>query len=125
LLLAYQTEPFIHSFLKNNPLTKYTGNTTTDPETLKTELKTIREQGFAFSSQEVDMGDCAIAAPILDESGNLIAGLAVAGPLERIEGNKERMILWVKEAVLKIASDINRKDHSYHQNLFNGELAEK
>jgi len=125
LLLAYQTEPFIHSFLKNNPLTKYTGNTTTDPETLKTELKTIREQGFAFSSQEVDMGDCAIAAPILDESGNLIAGLAVAGPIERIEGNKERMILWVKETVLKIADDINRKEHSYHQNLFNGELAEK
>jgi IclR family KDG regulon transcriptional repressor len=110
LLLAYQTEPFIESFLKNNTLKRYTANTTTEPESLKKELKLIREQGFAFSNQEVDMGDCAISAPILDETGNLIAGLAVAGPVERIEGNKERMILWVKETALKTANDLNRRD---------------
>jgi DNA-binding IclR family transcriptional regulator len=121
LLLAYQKEPFIQSFLRNNALTKYTGNTTTEPETLKGELKMIREQGFAFSNQEVDMGDCAIAAPIPDENGNLIAGLAVAGPVERIERNKERTILWVKETALKIANDLNRRDQSYNQSTFNGE----
>jgi DNA-binding IclR family transcriptional regulator len=125
LLLAYQKESFIESFLKSTVLSKYTSNTTTDPEILKRELNLIREQGFAFSSQEVDMGDCAIAAPILDESGNLIAGLAVAGPIERIEGNKERITLWVKEIALKIANDISYKDHSYNQKPFNGELAER
>jgi IclR family KDG regulon transcriptional repressor len=125
LLLAHQTESFIESFLKRAVLTKYTENTTTDPETLKKELKVIREQGFSFSNQEVDMGDCAIAAPIPDESGKLVAGLAVAGPLERIERNKERMILWVKETALKITNDLSYKEYSSPKFPSNGESAGK
>jgi DNA-binding IclR family transcriptional regulator len=112
LLLAYQKESFIESFLKSGVLNRYTSHTTTDPEILKRELQVIREQGFAFSSQEVDMGDCAIAAPLLDESGNLIAGLSVAGPIERLEGNKERIVAWVKETTLKIVIDMVNKNHS-------------
>jgi DNA-binding IclR family transcriptional regulator len=125
LLLAFQKESFIESFLKKAVLVKYTSTTTTDPEILKRELKTIREQGFAFSNQEVDMGDCAIAAPILDESENLIAGLAIAGPAERFEGNKERMVLWVKETASKISNDLIYKGPSPNQFSFNGELAER
>jgi DNA-binding IclR family transcriptional regulator len=125
LLLAYQNESFIEFFLENASLIRYTPKTITDPETLRRELLQIREQGFAFSSQEVDPGDCAISAPIPDENENLIAGLALAGPLERIAGNKERMTIWVKEVALRIANDINYQDKSHNQNLLNGEFAGK
>ncbi|NWF53221.1 MAG: IclR family transcriptional regulator [Syntrophaceae bacterium] len=125
LLLAYQSESFIDSFLGHASLTRYTAQTITNPQDLKRELGRIREEGFAFSSQEVDLGDCAISAPILDESGNLIAGLAVAGPIERIEEYRERIILWVKEIASKISNDLRNTEPARSQTPFNGEWAPK
>jgi DNA-binding IclR family transcriptional regulator len=125
LLLAYQSEAFIESFMKTTELVRFTPHTVTDPKTLKMQLKTIREQGFAFSSQEVDMGDCAIAVPILDEGRNLIAGLAIAGPIERFEEKKERMILWVKEAALKISNDLIYGEEAYRNLPPKGDLAKR
>jgi IclR family acetate operon transcriptional repressor len=47
-------------------------------------LRDIRSQGYSFSDQEVDREVRAVAAPILNSRGELIAGLTVAGPAYRI-----------------------------------------
>jgi DNA-binding IclR family transcriptional regulator len=49
-------------------------------------LDEIRDAGFVVTSNELDHGASAAAAPILDRRGRIAAGLSVAGPTERIAG---------------------------------------
>ena len=73
-------------------------------------MKEIREPGYAFSDQEVDREVRAVAAPILNRRGELVAGLTVAGPAYRINKKKVQSLgqLVIRYAE-KIASQI--QDH--------------
>jgi DNA-binding IclR family transcriptional regulator len=51
---------------------------------LEAALDRVRLDGFAVTSDELDQGASAVAAPILDRRGAVAAGLSVAGPTERI-----------------------------------------
>ena len=107
ILLASQEDSFIDSMLQNAVLARFTENTITDPVLLKEEMNAIREQGFAFSDREVDSGARAIAAPIFDFRGKVVAGITVAGPSERIDDeNKFRLIQVVKDAAKGASSDL-------------------
>jgi len=55
---------------------------------LDAELARIRAQGYAVTSEEVDRGARAVAAPVLSSGGTLIAGLSVAGPLFRLDESR-------------------------------------
>jgi DNA-binding IclR family transcriptional regulator len=54
---------------------------------LAADLDRIREAGIAVTAGELDAGAAAVAAPVLDRRGRLLAGLSVAGPAERVTGN--------------------------------------
>jgi len=69
------------------PLERYTENTITDPLLLKEQLREIRRQGYCISKSEVDAGAMAVAVPILDHRGKLLAGLSTAGPTSRMDDN--------------------------------------
>lgn len=43
------------------------------------EAHTIRERGYSLSDEEVDNGVLAIGAPVFDSTGQVVAGLALAG----------------------------------------------
>lgn len=51
---------------------------------LRAALDEIRERGSAATTGEIDPGVSAVAAPVLDARGRLLAGLSVAGPAERL-----------------------------------------
>lgn len=51
---------------------------------LEAELEHIRREGLAYTSGEVDEGAVAVAAPILDRRGRILAGVSIAGPEHRI-----------------------------------------
>ncbi len=51
---------------------------------LQDALDQIRADGIAVTSGELDEAAAAVAAPILDRRGRLVAGLSVAGPAARI-----------------------------------------
>jgi DNA-binding IclR family transcriptional regulator len=51
---------------------------------LEAELDAVRREGIVVTVGELDEGAAAVAAPILDRRGRLVAGLSVAGPAERI-----------------------------------------
>ena len=107
VLLAFLPEKEIDSFLRRATLTRYTENTITDPVKLKENLKEIRESGYAFSDQEVDYGARAIAAPIFDAQGQVIAGLGVGSPAHRMEGEKlEEMKRLVIEYAKAVSSEL-------------------
>jgi len=61
-------------------------------------------RGYAFSDQEVDPDVRAIAAPILNATGQLVAGLSIAGPAFQI--NKKRAAL-LRKMVTEYAEKIS------------------
>jgi len=68
----------------NRPLRSYTPQTTIDPFALTSELKQIRERGYATSEGELEIGAKSISAPICLPAGNVTATLTLAGPAFRL-----------------------------------------
>jgi IclR family KDG regulon transcriptional repressor len=88
VLLAFLPEPEGDAIITREGLQRFTSQTITDRGILKAQLAEIRNRGYAFSDQEVDREVRAVAAPILNQRGELIAGLTVAGPAYRINKKK-------------------------------------
>lgn len=84
ILLAYLNERRWDEHLAL-PLERFTDETITDPAALKTDLRQIRVRGYCVSDGEVDAGARAVAVPLLDERGRLVAGLSTAGPAFRMD----------------------------------------
>ena len=82
VLLAYMPEEAVADVLAA-PLTRVTPRTTTDPRELRAELQRIRRRGYAYSVGELTPGVVGIAVPI-ESAGQLMGGLAVAGPVSRL-----------------------------------------
>lgn len=97
-LLAFaQTE--LREEVLSEPLESYTPFTITEPGRLRAELEKIRKNRYAVSIEELDPGAAAIAAPILDQRGELVAGLSIAGPRFDFEGKE---LEWSRE-ILRLA----------------------
>jgi len=69
---------------------------------LDAELEAVRRDGLAVTVAELDDGAAAVAAPILDRRGRLVAGLSVAGPAERITARVPALRQAVSVAALKV-----------------------
>ncbi|PLR83259.1 IclR family transcriptional regulator [Bacillus canaveralius] len=87
VLLAYSNENTIETVIKKG-LQSFTKNTITDPQKLRTHLKNIKENGFAYSIEEFLEGVNSIAAPVYDYKGRVIAAISVVGPKQRIQQHK-------------------------------------
>ena len=68
----------------SQPLEAYTEKSITSPDILRVELINIRKQGYAVDYEEFEVGICAIAAPIFNRSGNVIAAIGSPSPTSRI-----------------------------------------
>jgi len=88
VLMAFLPEPEWDPIIAEEGLRRFTAHTITDGEELKAQLREVRNRGYAFSDQEVDREVRAVAAPILNLRGELIAGLTVAGPAYRLSKKK-------------------------------------
>jgi DNA-binding IclR family transcriptional regulator len=65
-------------------LQPYTSHTVTKPTALEAELAIVRERGWAFTSEELEIGLNAVAAPIFDGTGEVVAAVGVSGPSYRL-----------------------------------------
>ena len=65
-------------------LVRFTAHTITDRDRLAQELARVRRQGYAEAREELEEGLNALAAPIHDHSGQVVAAAAVAGPAYRV-----------------------------------------
>lgn len=61
-----------------------TPHTVTDRARLLDQVEHIRAVGYALSVEEVEVGLTAIAAPVVDHAGAVVAALALAGPSFRL-----------------------------------------
>ncbi len=65
-------------------LERYAPRTITDRDELLQELEQVRRQGYATVEEELEAGLNALAAPIRDHTGAVIAAASIAGPAYRI-----------------------------------------
>jgi IclR family transcriptional regulator, KDG regulon repressor len=104
LLMAYLKEEEWDHIIKEEGMKAYTPNTITDADQLKSHLKEIQKSGCAYSDQEVERDARAVAAPILDRLGRLVAGLSIIGPVFRINRKK---VSSLKKLVIEYAQKIS------------------
>jgi DNA-binding IclR family transcriptional regulator len=84
-LLAFTDEQTREQLLQSIDLTPRTEKSVTDRAVLARQVAEIRAQGWAGQSEENDVGMAAIAVPVQDPSGGLIAVVALASPLFRCD----------------------------------------
>lgn len=85
-------------------LTAYTEATTTSRKRLRAELAAVRERGFAVAVDELELGLTALAAPIRDAHGDLVASLSVSGPSFRLAGERiEELVPRVVRAAAEVS----------------------
>jgi DNA-binding IclR family transcriptional regulator len=83
VLLAFAPEP-LRSSLLQPPLERYTDATVTDTERLERELEDVVRRGWAATEQEYEVGLNALAAPVRDGDGRVVAAVSVSGPSFRL-----------------------------------------
>jgi DNA-binding IclR family transcriptional regulator len=70
----------------------------------KLQLTQIRKGGYAVTSAEVIAGAVAIAAPVFDRHGDVIASVSIVGPEARLKGADRQQAI---ELVKRAAHDIS------------------
>lgn len=88
-------------------LERYTKKTVVDPVDLEAQLAKIREQGYAYSVDEHEIGLAAVAAPIRSLGGGVIAALVASGPSFRITSES---VPELAEHVLAAAAAISERN---------------
>jgi DNA-binding IclR family transcriptional regulator len=87
-------------------LPSYTAETVTSKAKLRRELAEVREQGYAVAVDELEVGLTAIAAPIRNAHGDVIASLSVSGPSFRLgEARVKELVPVVQDA----ADEVSRR----------------
>jgi DNA-binding IclR family transcriptional regulator len=79
-LLAHMPE---RDAVLEQPLTKIGKHTVTDRGLLEEQLETIRKVGWAFSSEETEIGAWGVAGAVLDDHGLPVCSIGLIAPLER------------------------------------------
>ena len=99
LLLAFAPRPELESILAELELEPFTPQTCTDKEELLNSLSRIREQGHARNDEELDLGVCAVAAPMRDHTAAVVAAISIIGPKDRFDPLRRRQLIeWVIES---------------------------
>ena len=86
-LLAYLPQQQLEHILAKG-LPRFTEKTITDPSLLQKELKRVRQQGYAVAQEELEVGLSAVAAPIWNHEGKVVAAVSVSGPSFRLSSEK-------------------------------------
>jgi DNA-binding IclR family transcriptional regulator len=81
-------------------LDRYTDRTITDVATLRSQLTTIRSQGFAVTHEELAPGATSVAVPLRGKGGSVIAALGVVSSSDNTEISRMVPVLQVTAAAL-------------------------
>ena len=84
MLLAHLSDSALDRFFREARLKPLTGRTLTDETQMRAALTEIAEQGWALVDQEYDSNMRAIAAPVRDYDGEVVASIGCACHAEHV-----------------------------------------
>jgi IclR family pca regulon transcriptional regulator len=77
VLLPYLPEEQLDDYLSRGKFYAYTSQTLTDPEELRKTLMKVREDGYAYTKEQLEPRICSMAVPVRDIAGQYVAGINV------------------------------------------------
>jgi len=105
VLLAY-LDPAQRSECLAAKLDRFTEHTIVDRKRLEFELAEVRRRGYATTVDELEIGLTAVAAPVYNIDGDVVAALSASGPGFRLSGER---VPKVADAVRRAADEISRR----------------
>jgi DNA-binding IclR family transcriptional regulator len=85
LFLAFDDPQRVRAYATRTGLAGHTRNSITDLVRLERELAQVRQSAVARDDEELELGVRCLAAGIFDDQSNLVAGLSVSAPADRLE----------------------------------------
>jgi IclR family acetate operon transcriptional repressor len=83
VVMAYMSDERVDRIVAGG-LESFTEHTITDPARLHDELEQVRQVGYAIAEEELEAGLSAVAAPIWNHEGQVMAVISVSGPSFRL-----------------------------------------
>lgn len=107
IFLAHMAKAQRDALLENLSLEPYTPSTITSRKVLEAELRKIAEQDYSIDDQEFLLGLIAVAVPIRDGDGNVVAALACHAPLARMSiADARKLLPRLRAAAKKLSATI-------------------
>ncbi|WP_424002282.1 IclR family transcriptional regulator [Haloarcula salina] len=103
-ILAHLPEERVDTIVERHGLGDETDNAVTTREELRESLESVREAGVAFDDEERLDGLRCVAAPVLDNDGNVLGAISVSGPTNRFRD--DRFTEELPQKVLEVANVI-------------------
>ncbi|WP_267643150.1 IclR family transcriptional regulator [Haloarchaeobius amylolyticus] len=109
-ILSQLPDAKIRDIVEQYGLHPKTQNTLTDVEALLDDIDQVRQRGYAFDDEECFDGMRGIGVPITSRSDDVLAGIALYGPPNRLE---DEVFFEEYPAVVQEYADIIRGNHEY------------
>ncbi|BBY22202.1 IclR family transcriptional regulator [Mycobacterium stomatepiae] len=93
VLLASMSADKRKRLLGEAGMSRFTDRTITSMEELDRQLAVAERDGYATTCEELEIGLNAVAAPVRDHAGVVIAALSVSGPAFRVTAERKREIM--------------------------------
>lgn len=106
-ILAFLPGKTVDELCARIRFTPFTEHTIRTPDALKSELAEIRKRGYAIDNCEHELGVYCLAAPILDYSGAVVAGISVSGSELYLREKTDEFAQLVKATAEKISAEYN------------------
>ena len=106
VLLAFQEQEYLDTFLEHYELVKITGQTVTDSELFLEDLVKCREERWGVTFGENHEDHCDIAAPIFDYTGACVAALAIVCDRESMDLFLPLYLKYLQEATSSISGQL-------------------
>lgn len=109
VLLAYAPDD-LQRLVLGGALERFTPQTVVQKTKLAKELARIREDGYAVSMGEVTPDVIAVAAPIFDAHGRVLAALGMSLPASRAPGDLTPVVDALKLTGLKLSAELGWRE---------------
>lgn len=108
VMLAGAPPGVLAEYLERVTLRRHTPRTVGSVAALRTELQRVRAQGWSIVDQELEDGLRAVAAPIRDRSGNVVAAVNVSAQASRysVETMRRELLPHLLAAAARIEADL-------------------
>jgi IclR family pca regulon transcriptional regulator len=107
VLLADLAPEELEGVLDASTLTSLTANTTTNTRDLAAEIARVRQQGFAFVDQELELGLRSLAVPIRGRGGRVVAALNISTGISlTVEQTIEALLPPLRECAARIETEL-------------------
>lgn len=107
MYLSTLRERTLDAVLTSKPLERHTEKSITSADDIRREISQTRKRGFALDDEEFMSGMCAIAVPINDSTGRLMATLSVHAPTQRYSAESLAQFLPILQAGSKSLSELH------------------